>query len=290
MPEPADRARSTRDEAAERDRDATPWSDLDRPPLSARRLQAALTDGPVWREVRVVDATDSTNVDVAAAAAEGAAEGLVLFAERQTGGRGRLDRRWESPARAGLLVSVLLRPAVPVNRLPLLPLLAGVAVVEAVRSVARLDAVLKWPNDVLVDDRKLAGVLVERGADGAVVVGLGLNVSTRLDELPVPTATSLALAGGGTDREPLAKEVLRAFARRYLDFLAAGGAPESLVPAYREVCETIGRDVVVHVPSGEPVSGRAVAVDDNGMLVVRSSDGREQAWSAGDVVHVRAEG
>lgn len=270
------------------------WTDLDRPPLSAGRLNAALCrrDGGVgglWREIRVVEETGSTNADVRAAAEAGDAEGLVVIAERQRGGRGRLDRQWQSPARAGVLMSALLRPTVPPARLPLLPLLTGLAVVEAVRAVAELPAMVKWPNDVLVDGRKLAGILVERTADGAVVVGVGVNVSTKADELPVPTGTSIQLAGGASDRESLAKEILRAFERRYVAFNRVAGAPESVLPAYREVCETIGREVEVQLPDGASARGVAVTVDDGGMLVVREPGGVERAWSAGDVVHVRAE-
>jgi BirA family biotin operon repressor/biotin-[acetyl-CoA-carboxylase] ligase len=173
--------------------------------------------------------------------------------------------------------------------LPLIPLLAGLAVAEAVRVVADVPATLKWPNDVLVGERKLAGILVERTTTGAVVIGLGLNVTTRADELPVDTATSLSIEGGRTDREPLAKEVLRALARRYAAYIDANGSPDSVVPAYREVCETIGRQVVVGLPGGGSVAGTALAVDDSGMLVVRTADGAEQTWSAGDVIHVRTE-
>lgn len=266
------------------------WTDLDRPPLSAARLSAALCRGGLWREIRVVEETSSTNADARVAAEVGEGEGLVLIAERQSGGRGRLDRRWESPARAGVLMSLLLRPTVSAARLPLMPLLAGLAVVEAVRAIAELPAMVKWPNDVLVDGRKLGGILVERTADGAVVVGIGVNVSTRPDELPVPTGTSVQIAGGVADRESLAKEALRAFERRYAAFVAAGGAPESVLPAYREVCETIGREVEVQLPEGASARGKAVAVDDGGMLVVRDGAGVERTWSAGDVVHVRAEG
>ena len=266
------------------------WTDLDRPPLSAARLNGALCRGGLWREIRVVDETASTNADVCAAAEDGAAEGLVVVAERQTGGRGRLGREWESPARAGVLLSLLVRPALPAARLSLLPLMTGVAVTEAVRAVAELPAMLKWPNDVLVDGRKLGGILTERTAAGAVVVGVGLNVSTRPEELPVPTATSMQIAGGATDRESLVKEILRAFERRYLAFVGAGGAATSVLPSYREVCDTIGREVVVQLPDGASVRGTAVTVDDSGMLVVRGGDGVEHAWSAGDVVHDRAEG
>ena len=267
-----------------------PWSDLDRPPLSAARLSATLCRGGLWREIRVVDETGSTNADVRAAAEEGAAEGLVIVAERQRAGRGRLDRQWESPARAGVLMSLLLRPTVAAVRLPLLPLLTGLALVESVRAIAELPAMVKWPNDVLVDGRKLGGILVERTADGAVVVGVGINVSTRPEELPVPTGTSIQIAGGAVDRESLVKETLRAFERRYAVFTEAAGAPASVLPAYREVCDTIGREVEVQLPDGASARGVAVTLDDSGMLVVRGADGVEQTWSAGDVVHVRAEG
>jgi BirA family biotin operon repressor/biotin-[acetyl-CoA-carboxylase] ligase len=265
------------------------WSDLDRPPLSAARLRVVTGPPSVWTRVDVVERTASTNADVVAAAEAGEPSGYVLVAEQQDGGRGRLDRMWESPPRAGLLMSLLLRPEVPAAALPLLPLLAGLAVAEAVRSVAEVPAGLKWPNDVLAGGRKLAGLLVERTTTGGVVIGIGLNVSTRREELPVDTATSLALEGGHTDREPLAKEILRALGRRYTAYADADGSPDSVIPAYREVCETIGRQVVVHLPGGASVAGAAVAVDDGGMLHVREPDGSERSWSAGDVVHVRTE-
>jgi len=267
---------------------SSPWSDLDRPPLSAARLRRGLvTDGP-WRELEVVARTASTNADVSARARAGQPAGYVLIAEEQTAGRGRLDRSWQAPARSSLLVSVLLRPEPGPGTWTLLPFVAGVAVAEAVRAVGALSAELKWPNDVLVDDRKLGGILVER-VDSAVVIGIGLNVSLRAGELPVPTATSVALAGGVADREVLAKEVLRALARRYEAWQAAGGASSSILPAYREICATIGWNVTVQLPGGERVDGLVSAVDDTGRLVVMSDDGATSV-SAGDVVHVRRAG
>src|SRR2546427_7481658 len=141
----------------------SPYTRLDRPPLRAAALRRALVvPGGLWTDLRVVAQTGSTNADVAAAARNGAAEGLVVTAEWQSSGRGRLDRRWTLPPRAGLAVSALLRPTgIPPSRLGWLPLLAGVALVEAVRRVSEVDAVLKWPNDLLVDARKCAGILAE---------------------------------------------------------------------------------------------------------------------------------
>ena len=267
---------------------ASPWSDLDRPPLSAARLRRAVVGSGPWRAVDVVERTASTNADVVARARAGEPAGLVLLAEEQSAGRGRLDRRWQAPARSSLLMSCLLRPAPPSSTWTLLPFVCGAAVAEAVRAVARLDADLKWPNDVLVRGCKLGGILGER-VDTAVVVGIGLNVSVRTDELPVPTATSVALAGGVADRESLAKEVLRALGRRYATWSAADGAPEAILAAYRDICATIGRVVTVHLPGGEQLSGRAAGVDDSGRLVVVTADGAEHVLAAGDVVHVRAE-
>ena len=164
--------------------------------LDAARLIGAMSSRPgLWREVRVVEETGSTNADLLAKARAGAGEGLVLIAEAQTSGRGRMGRRWISPPRRSLTFSVLLRPAVPAGLLGWMPLLAGVAVASAIRRTAGVDARLKWPNDVLVDGAKIAGILAERWSD-AVVIGTGINVLQHRGELPVPTATSLLVAQG----------------------------------------------------------------------------------------------
>jgi BirA family transcriptional regulator, biotin operon repressor / biotin---[acetyl-CoA-carboxylase] ligase len=262
------------------------WSDLDRPPLSAGRLRAVLRDDPFWTALEVVESTTSTNADVAAAARAGVPEGLVVVAEEQEAGRGRLGRSWVSPPRAAVLMSLLVRPMISAASLPLIPLLTGLAVVEATRSVGGVATGLKWPNDVLVGDRKLGGILVER-VDDFVVVGIGLNVSTRREELALPTATSLVIESGAPDREPLVKEILRSFSRRYREWLAAGGTPQAVLPAYRAICETIDHEVQIELPGGRTVTGVAIDVDDGGHLVVEDSGGFQEAWSAGDVTHVR---
>lgn len=236
------------------------WSDLDRPPL-----RTPLRAGDGWR-VEVVAATGSTNADVAARALAGERPGLVLVAEEQTGGRGRLGRSWSSPPRAGLLLSALL--TAPPS--PWVPLLAGVAVARALRDVGGLSPRLKWPNDVLVGGRKIAGILAEVSA-GLVVVGIGLNVSTRAEELPPDRpATSVGLEGGVTDRVTLLRALLAALADRAtpVDYLG--------------LCDTVGRQVTVSLPDGSVTRGGASAIDADGRLVV---DG--VAYAAGDVVHLR---
>ncbi len=274
------------------------WSDLDRPPLRAAALERALVGpGRVWTSVRVVRETGSTNSDLVAQAAAGeAAAGAVLVAEEQTAGRGRLDRRWSAPARSGIFLSMLLRPGdlgVPRERWSWLPLLTGVAAASALSRTAEVEVRLKWPNDLLVTvdgtERKLGGILAELAGD-AVVVGIGLNVSLRAEELPVPTAGSLLLAGAGViDRETLVRALLRTFADLYTDWCSVAGHSEAsgLRPAYAAQCATIGRPVRVELPGGRELLGEAVSVDGDGRLVVRAADGVEQAVAAGDVVHVR---
>jgi BirA family transcriptional regulator, biotin operon repressor / biotin---[acetyl-CoA-carboxylase] ligase len=272
------------------------WTDLERPPLDVAALRAALV-APAgdWASLDVVARTGSTNADLLVAARAGAPDRSVLVAEQQDAGRGRHARTWTSPARAGLSMSVLLRTTgVPLSVLGWLPLLAGVAVADAVQRLAEVEVTLKWPNDVLIDGRKVGGILAEVAAttpEPAIVVGLGLNVSLRAEELPVPTATSLLLAEAAcTDRDPLLRAVLRELAAREARWRSAGGDPvrSGLVADYRARCSTLGRTVVVTLPQGRALNGEAVDVDDMGRLVVRDAEGVQHSVSAGDVTHVRA--
>ncbi|MFC7275682.1 biotin--[acetyl-CoA-carboxylase] ligase [Paractinoplanes rhizophilus] len=295
---------------------ASPYTDLDRPPLSSRGLERALvTPRSLWTKIDIRAETGSTNADAAAAALRGEPEGLVVVAEQQTAGRGRRDRRWTSPPRAGLTLSVLLRPgaadsergwpAAPTGGYGWLPLLAGVALVEAVRRVAEVEAALKWPNDLLVGDGKCAGILAEVSGD-AVIVGIGLNVTTRAEELPATSgpppsaglpatgglpATSLRLAGAAaTDRDPILRALLRGIAGWYGGWREAGGDAElsGLLAAYRRECATIGRRVRALLPGGGEITGEATDVDNDGQLVViRTADATVHRVSAGDVLHVR---
>jgi len=264
----------------------------ERAPLSGAALTGALVrPGGFWRAIEVTAVTGSTNADLLEQAAGGAPEGTVLVAEAQTAGRGRMGRAWLSPPGAALLFSVLLRPvAVPPARRGWIPLLTGVAIASAVAAVAGLDARLKWPNDVLVGDRKLAGILAEQAAD-AIVVGVGVNVSTRRDELPVETATSLALEGAArTGRQELLGAALGELERWYLAWAggASPGDPDAcgLRAEYRRRSVTLGRPVRVEFPGGDAARGTALDIDAEGRLLLRTADG-QLAVSAGDVVHLR---
>src|SRR5215470_1021873 len=275
--------------------DSLPGDEGRSPVLDAARLNGALAPWPgLWREVRVVEETGSTNADLLAEAQAGAREGLVLVAEEQTAGRGRMGRRWISPPRRALTFSVLLRPAVSAGLLGWVPLLAGVAVASALEHTAGVDARLKWPNDVLAGGAKLAGILAERWGD-AIVVGTGINVFQRRGELPVPTATSLLLAAppaGGDVRERLLTAVLGELARRYrawLDQDRPGDADGcGLRAEYLGRSSTVGAAVTVTLPGGQRLTGTAAGIDAAGRLEVRTGDGLVRV-GAGDVVHLRRE-
>jgi BirA family transcriptional regulator, biotin operon repressor / biotin---[acetyl-CoA-carboxylase] ligase len=302
-------------------RTPTPATSPGRKPLDAAGLaRAVLRPGGLWRAVEVVDRTGSTNADLLGRALGGAPEGVVLAAEEQSAGRGRMGRTWVSPPRAALTFSLLVRPAtVPPARRGWLPLLAGVAVASAVTAVTGVQTRLKWPNDVLVGPAKLAGILAETAGD-AIVVGVGLNVSAEPGELPPPgpgalAATSLRIAASASaasavqdspaldsaaldsaaldsaalDREPLLIAILADFERRYQAWSRVGGDPErsGLRAGYTRMSGTISRRVRAELPGGQVLSGLAVGVDLDGRLLVRVSSGTTLPVAAGDVVHLR---
>ena len=269
---------------------------------------AVVRSGSLWREVRVVAETGSTNADLLAVAREGAREGVVLVAEAQTAGRGRMGRRWTSPPRAGLTFSVLLRPyGVPAALLGWITLLTGTAVAAALPTVAAVQPRLKWPNDVLVGRGKLGGILAERSGS-AVVVGIGLNVTQHLAELPeggtsLRLETAAAQEGTGPDEAPgqdgdipadlrtrVLVAVLTALSQRYLawrDQFSPGDAEASgLRQEYLALCATLGREVTVTLPGGKSVSGTADGIDWAGRLEVGTAK-ETVLVSAGDVVHLR---
>jgi len=270
-------------------------------PLDQAALRSAVVrPGSVWTSLDVVAETGSTNEDLLTAARSGAAEGTVLAAEEQTRGRGRQGRTWTTVPGRALLFSVLLRPAgVPAAARGWLPLLTGVAVARAVTAATGVTATLKWPNDVLAGGAKLAGILAEQ-AGPAIVVGVGINVGARLDDLPAGLApaalppTSLALAGApAADRGALLTAILAELEHWYRSWAspaapAQPGDPDGsgLRAEYLRLSSTIGTTVAVHLPGGTRLDGMAAGIDPAGCLVVTTESG-STAVSAGDVVHVR---
>lgn len=286
------------------------YSNLERPGLDVGALRTALCmpSGPFPR-LDVLPRTGSTNTDLAGHAVDepaGWPDLSVLATEDQTAGRGRLERVWVAPERSSLFVSVLLRPfnrqgrPLPTTSYSWFTLLAALALAESIEDRTEIAPQLKWPNDITVDGRKLAGVLGQfvpgPGAEPpAVVVGVGLNVSLTDAELPVRTATSLLLEyAGTTDRNILLKSFLRTFADHYRAFCdvdgdasAPWGAGLSLQGRVAARTATLGQDVRAELPGGATLSGRALALDPSGALIVRDDDGERHTVTAGDVVHLR---
>ena len=264
-----------------------------------RRVQALLESSTRFGEVREFASIDSTNRWVSDAAARGAGEGLVAVADYQSAGRGRLGRAWEAPAGTCLMASILLRPDLPVSRLGLVTNAVALSARDACWAVAGVRPGLKWPNDLMVGDMKLAGILAESaggagsgsgsgsgagsgsgGGGRAVVVGIGLNVTAA----PPGAATlagisSAASAGASIDRGELLGALLMALESRY-------GRWDAVAAEYREACVTVGRRIRATRPVGDLV-GVARGVDDDGRLVVVDDAGALHTVSAGDVVHVR---
>lgn len=253
-------------------------------PLVDATWLAREVGGRLWHDVETVAAVGSTNAVLAERARNGASSGTVLVADHQTSGRGRFSRVWEAPPGASLALSVLLRPTAQVRRWLWLPLLTGLAVADGLRTSSAVDATLKWPNDVLIAGRKVCGILAERveGQPPAVVIGMGINTFLREDELPVPTATSLALAGADVSPGRVVRDVLLAFEGWYTRWVSGTDLRE----AYAARCDTIGRAVRVVVSDTESVEGEAVGVDEDGRLLVSTGDG-VSAFAAGDVWHLR---
>lgn len=279
------------------------WTDLNRPPLNADALRKALVrsdDGAdpqaFWKRLDVVPETGSTNADLLARAAGAPdCDRHVLLAEFQGNGRGRHSRTWVSPPQAQIAMSaVLTMPDLRVADMGWLPLLTGVAVVDVIRSVAKVPAELKWPNDVLIAGRKVAGILAEVAAtspDPTVVVGIGLNVSLTKAELPIPTATSLMLEDSEvTDRDTLVRALLRELADRWRQWHDGGWDITNLAEAYRARCGTLGRRVRAELPGNKELIGRATDIDSQGRVVIALEGrlGESVAVSAGDITHLRA--
>ncbi|RVW04551.1 biotin--[acetyl-CoA-carboxylase] ligase [Rhodococcus spongiicola] len=275
------------------------WTDLNRPPLDVSALRRALVRRPggdpkaFWSCLDVVTETGSTNADLLARPQGPDYARSVLIAEYQSGGRGRHARTWVSAPRALVTMSAVLdMPGVDLSDIGWLPLLSGIAVVDALCDVAGVEAELKWPNDVLIEDRKVAGILTEVASTEpvpTVVVGIGLNVSLTRDELPVPTATSLVLENADvTDRTVLVRAMLRALAERWREWQSADWKVDELAAAYRERCGTLGRLVRAELPGNRELVGIATDVDRQGRVVIKPKGESPVAVSAGDVTHLRA--
>ena len=265
--------------------------------IAAIRAAVANPNGPYAR-VDYTAFTGSTNADLVAAGHQNAPAWTAAVTEYQNSGRGRHGRVWTAPKGSHVTLSILIRPtAESIERLGTMPLVSGLAIIDALTATAarhpdatdKLTPQLKWPNDVLIDGRKLCGILAEAvslGPEPAVVIGLGLNVSITTEELPVPHATSLDLEAPGIeiDRAQLTADVLLALHHRINQWV---DADPQLMADYRAVCSSIGADVKVLLPGDEELLGTVRDVADDGRLVVVDKQGSEHVLAAGDVTHLR---
>lgn len=255
--------------------------------LIAADLAARLGDCPLAREIVVFEETDSTNELALQRGRSGSDAGLVIFAERQNAGRGRFGRKWESASHRGLWFTLLMRPAMPLASWSRLTTWAAVAVAAAIERVTGQRATIKWPNDVFLGEKKVAGILIESGTDSAgryfAVVGIGVNVNHEASDFPpelAPRATSLRLVTDrACDRPALAAEILTQLASR-LDRVA--DAFSDLVGEAAQRSLLIGR--WVQLSSGTRVhEGLAERLDENGQLLLRAGDGTSESFVAGEV-------
>ena len=241
-------------------------------------------DRLTFGDIRRFETIDSTNAWVAEQAREGAPEGLVAVADYQTAGRGRLDRTWSAEPGTALLVSVLLRPTVPPEQLPLAMMAVGLAAADGVEAATGIRPGLKWPNDlVAADDRKLAGLLAE-GSGGAVVAGVGINVAAGAypPELAETAVSCEEMAGKPVDREAVLQGFLTALSDRY----ATLATPPKLLEDYEANCVTLGRRVKVQLPD-KTLQGFAIRIAEDGRLMITDREGAPHRIGAGDIIHLR---
>jgi len=242
----------------------------------------------IGRDIRVFEETTSTNDVVEKLARDGVKEGVVVFAEAQTKGRGRLGRKWLSPTHQGLWFSILLRPELRPQEVTQLTIASATALRRAIKNVTGLAADIKWPNDLLIDGRKVVGILTEMSAEvdrvRHVILGIGVDVNQDVAALPPelrPIATSLKIESGAEiSRAELATEILRE-----LDFDYArigGGKFSQLADEWETGCATIGKNVSVQMGARQ-IRGCAEALDDDGALLVRTEHGHLERIIGGDV-------
>ena len=256
--------------------------------LSMARITDSMKHSAFGRSFRYYDEIESTNAEAKSLANSGAPEGTVVIAECQSAGRGRLGRRWTSPAGKGLLFSVVLRPAVAMSDAYLLTLVAAAAAAEGIEAASGVRVQIKWPNDLFIDDRKAGGILMEVAGEQDevewVVVGIGINVNTEYSELPVAlrrTATSLKMATGhAVDRSELLSHVLLGLERNYAEAVTKGFG--HALQAFRERDYLLRRNVSVQTHDGQ-VTGQATGIDERGALLVELGQRQIRRFHSGDV-------
>ncbi|PZE21917.1 biotin--[acetyl-CoA-carboxylase] ligase [Paenibacillus xerothermodurans] len=251
-------------------------------------LLARLRTQVLGRQIRYYDQIDSTQIKAHELVDQGAEEGVLVVAEQQTAGRGRMGRKWHSPQGKGIWMSLVLKPRIPLHFAPQLTLLVAVALCRTIRRVTSLPVGIKWPNDLLVDGKKVSGILLESSAEEEklqyVIVGVGISANLReqdyTDELK-PIATSLSIASGRTiDRTELLSEFLYDLEKLYELYHEAGFGP--IKTLWEQLSVSLDREVRTQTSQG-PSEGTAIGLDDSGALIVRMKDNSVTKWYSGTV-------
>ena len=257
--------------------------------LTIEGIKNCLTTSFIGKEIYIFDTIDSTNNYARKIAKEGAGGGTVVLAESQTKGKGRLGRTWFSPSGVNIYLSVILKPQIPSTHITLLTFVSAIAVVKAIKDAANLDANIKWPNDVLINNKKIAGILSEMDAKADAVrfavIGIGINVNLDIKDIPFELkdkATSIKIESNSTiDRINLICRVLENLEEWYNLFERNG--VNDIIKKWKRLAVTIGRDVKVQ--SGNSlIEGRAVDIDVNGALLIKDRNGVIQRVLSGDVM------
>ncbi|MFQ5588817.1 MAG: biotin--[acetyl-CoA-carboxylase] ligase [Nitrospiria bacterium] len=254
------------------------------------RAQAEVRD--IIHEALLFDEITSTNKIALEMASDGMPEGLVILAESQTRGKGRLDRDWYSPPGKNIYASFFLRPALQVREYPLFSPAAALGLVNGIEAFTGLACQIKWPNDLMISDKKVGGILLETGASGAqsaaLVIGAGINVNINQHDFPETlqdSATSLKIAAGAhIDRTGLIIALIEGLSTQ-IHSLQKGGA-NAMFRAVREKCATLGQKVRVTTPR-QVFEGRAESIDDDGALLIRLGDQSRRRILIGDISHLR---
>jgi BirA family biotin operon repressor/biotin-[acetyl-CoA-carboxylase] ligase len=260
------------------------------PDLSIEKIKNSLAGNKttIGRDIIFFDSIDSTNTTAMAVAEDGCKEGATVIADEQTGGKGRLGRKWISPAGKNLYMSIALRPQIPPRDAPILTLMSAVACASAVKRLSSIPVSIKWPNDIMVSKRKLGGILTEMKADmdrvAYAVVGIGININLETNDIPediMRTATSMKIETGEPHcRTEIAVEILKEMEKWYNIFMKNGKKP--IIAEWSRLSSSIGHPV--RVTSGSAAyTGTAEGIDDEGLLILKQNDGSVRKISAGDI-------
>lgn len=257
--------------------------------ITADKISFGLKTEFMGRSIHYEEKVDSTQKIAHRLATDGAVEGTVVVAEEQTLGRGRLDRRWHSPKYTGIWMSIILKPNLPMHKAPQLTLVTAVAVVQAIEDITGLQPQIKWPNDILINGKKVTGILTELQADAdrinAIIIGIGINVNQKLEDFPdelLEIATSLSVESGQViSRAGLMQAVFARLEKLYLTYLKDGFYPIKLL--WESYALSIGKNIIARTVTGD-IAGKALGITDDGVLKIKLEAGEIRHVYSADII------